>query len=77
MIYLQCKLIPKGIQSMRYMNIGEFETVSDANAAARGFAFGARGGVFGVKIHETSAAYYKGFSKGSKCHSWHFQLIYN
>ena len=40
MIYLQCKLIPKGIQSIRYMNIGEFETVSDANAAARGLNIG-------------------------------------
>jgi len=77
MFKLQCKLIPKGISPIQYINIGEFLTIDDINAAARGFVFGARGGLFGIEKHETSPSYYRGYSKGMRYQSHGFQLIYN
>tara|TARA_Y100001970_G_scaffold267577_1_gene357758 strand:+ start:281 stop:514 length:234 start_codon:yes stop_codon:yes gene_type:complete len=76
MFHLKCKLIPGGIKPIKYINIGGFKTISQANAAARGFAFGAQGGIFGIIKHETSPSYYCGYSKGAQYKSCHFQLIY-
>ena len=73
---LYCTISPKGIKPPYKIHIGNFETISDINTAARGFIAGMMVSSSGIGKHNISPRYYSGYKKGLLYKGAAYNLIY-